>query len=485
MNKKPLDDYIRQLEEQGLVSGCSVGSDERVRRVEHVSYNSMDVRPGTLFICKGKNFKEEYLLSAIEKGAFCYIAEKKMTDRIPYILTGDMRKAMSETGGLFYDRIWNKKLRMIGITGTKGKSTTASFVKAILDDHRRSKGEGEIGFISGIYTYDGQNKVKSPQMTTPETLELHRLLAGCVDNGCGYLVMETSSQALKYERTAALEYEACAFLNIAEDHISDAEHHDFADYFDSKLKIFEQSKIACINSDIEPEYFARIKEAAERNGCRVITFGKTEEADYYGYDMTSTARSLSFKVKHEDSLEDITVSIGGIHNASNALAAIAIAGALEAPFESIKRGLSSVKVSGRMELYTLKDENVDVIVDYAHNKLSYRTLFENVKKLYPGKKIMLVAGCVGGKAQNRRKELAEAINAYVDRAVLTEQYPGSEPVEKICGEIKRHIAPDKSVTVVEDRDEAISFACREAKDGWVIIAAGSDEDRERVERYTK
>lgn len=485
MAEKLLQDYIMHLKELGLVLDCDYCDAGKNSLVKYVSYNSMDVKTGTLFICKGKNFKEEYLESAIEKGAFCYVAEKRISEKIPAVIVSDMRKAMSEIGMIFYDNIWNEKLKMVGITGTKGKSTTASFLKAIMDEYQRAHGGRDAGFISGIYNYDGCIKMKSPKMTTPETLQLHKLLADCAENGCRYLIMETSSQALKYERTAALKYEACAFLNIAEDHISDSEHRDFEDYFCSKLKIFEQSSLACINADIEPEYFERIKKAAEKNCRRVMTFGETDSADYYGYDLRTTARDIRFKLRHPEGTEDITVSIGGAYNISNALAAISLARALDVPFENIKRGLSSVKVSGRMEIYSLVDKDVDVIVDYAHNKLSYQTLLKNIKQLYPDRKIMLVSGCVGGKAHNRRKELADVINNYVDKAVLTEQYPGNEPVEKICREIKQYISSEKESVIIPDRDEAVAFACQEAENGWVVIAAGSDEDRDRVERYVK
>ena len=239
MTKKNLGEFLSLLERQGLLLEADV-LDAGEKQVEHISYNSMDVKEGTLFICKGMNFKEEYLEDAIEKGAVCYMSEKKIRADFPYILVSDMRRAMSDTGAFFYDEIWNKKLQMIGITGTKGKSTTATFVKSIMDDYCRSIGEKEIGFVSGIYTYDGRHKVKAKKMTTPETLQLHKILADCAENGCKYLVMETSSQALKYDRTRALRYKVGGFLNISEDHISDREHPDIEDYFASKLKLFSR-----------------------------------------------------------------------------------------------------------------------------------------------------------------------------------------------------------------------------------------------------
>lgn len=476
MKIKELNTFLSVLEEENLVTKTRIDASIMSHKVKHISYNSMEVEDSTLFICKGLNFKEKYLQDAIKKGAFCYVAEKEIDSDFPHIIVDDMRKVMSILGSLFYDEIWNEKLEMIGITGTKGKSTTATFVKAIMDNYCISKGEKEIGFISGIYTYDGAEKIKAKKMTTPETLQLHKLLADCAQNGCKYLVMETSSQALKYDRTKALKYKVGGFLNISEDHISDREHPDIEDYFGAKLKIFKQCETACINLEMEPKYLKRVLEAAKKDCEEIITFGRVEGADYYGYDVTSTPSRLEFKVKHKDGVENIVVSIGGFYNASNALAAIAITRALGVPFENIKKGLANVKVAGRMELYHMTNKNVDVIVDYAHNKLSYQTLFENVKKLYPKRKILLVFGSHGNKAYNRRKDLGELANIYADKIVLTEQDPGTESVLDICNQIKEHISPEKPVVTIVDRGEAIDAACQMIEDDWVMVIAGNGAD---------
>ncbi len=490
--KKNLNAYIDLLLSQGLADQVVVFDEAAGEQtVEYLSYNSMDVKPGTLFICKGLNFKDEYLADAIARGAVAYIAERpydglEAAKELPHVIVSDMRRTMSEVSGFYHDRVWNEGLQMIGITGTKGKSTTATFVKSIMDHYCLSQGKKEIGFLSGIYTYDGSRKVKAKKMTTPETLELHSHLASCVENGCEYLVMETSSQALKYERTAALNYKVCGFLNVSEDHISDREHPTIEDYFQSKLMIFEQSETACINMEMEEKYLSRVLDAARGASCKISTFGRVPGADYYGYDVESTPSSLKFKVDYTDGVdedgqpvkktEDILVSIGGFYNASNALAAIAMTRALGVPFENIKAGLANVKVAGRMELYTMPNKHVDVIVDYAHNKLSYQTLFENVKKLYPDRKILLVFGCHGNKAYNRRKDLGELAEQYADKVVLTEQDPGTESVIDICNQIKEHLSPEKVAATIVDRGEAIQYACELVDDNWVMVIAGNGAD---------
>lgn len=479
MEKKSLKTYIDLLAEKGLLIDAKGNAEDFAKEISYISYNSLDVQPQTLFICKGIHFKEEYLQDALKKGAIAYLSERKMDNippSVPYLLVNNMRKAMSEVSALFFDHIWNEKLTMIGITGTKGKSTTATFVKAIMDAYLKAQGKKEIGFLSGIYTYDGSEKVKAKKMTTPETLELHRHLARCAENGCEYLVMETSSQALKYDRTADLHYKIGGFLNISEDHISDREHPDIEDYFSSKLRLFKQCEIACVNMETDAKYLERVLAEAKKQCRQVITFGRMEEADYYGFDVASTPSHLTFKVRYRGEIEEMIVSIGGYYNASNALAAIAMTHALGVPFAYIKEGLAHVKVAGRMELYQMKHKNVDVIVDYAHNKLSYQTLFENVKALYPNRKILLVFGCHGNKAYNRRKDLGELANLYADKIVLTEQDPGTEDVNAICDQIKAYLDKEKPVVTIPDRGEAIEAACEMVEDNWVMIIAGNGAD---------
>ncbi|MBR4410077.1 MAG: UDP-N-acetylmuramoyl-L-alanyl-D-glutamate--2,6-diaminopimelate ligase, partial [Firmicutes bacterium] len=177
--KKTLKEYIDLLFSQGLIDRMTVLDESLLEQeIEYISYNSMDVKPGTLFICKGLNFRDEYLADAISRGAVAYLGEKEFdnVEGVPYAVVNDMRRTMSEVSAFFHECIWNDGLQMIGITGTKGKSTTATFVKAIMDDYCKSQGKKEIGFLSGIYTYDGERKVKAKKMTTPETLELHRHL---------------------------------------------------------------------------------------------------------------------------------------------------------------------------------------------------------------------------------------------------------------------------------------------------------------------
>ncbi len=505
---KKLADFLNMLAESGLRAGDNSDSADFDIDIKDITYNSLEAGEGALFLCKGAGFKQEYLRDALEKGAAAFVCEAGSKvqeaceadaefEEIPYIVVNNMRRALSKISAFFFDRSWDK-IKLIGVTGTKGKSTTTSMIKSILDIHSGK----EIGFSSGIYTYDGKNREKAYKLTTPETIELHRILDGCVKNGCEYLAMEVSSQALKYDRTLDLNFAACAFTNISRDHISEAEHKDMEDYFTSKLKIFRQSRIGCVNLDMDPQYMSRALDFARKNCEKTVTFGMNEiggiEPDIYGKEVDEKPGYLILKAVVFGKEEEFRVNIGGGYNAYNALCAIAVTASLGVPTETIRKGLETVKVMGRMETYTLKD-GVDVIVDYAHNKMSYQVLFDYVKKQYPDRKVGFVFGCVGGKAFNRRKEAGEIAEKYADFVVITELDPGMEDINKICSEILSYIDHKEKAIIITDRDTAVYTALKKAQDmeNCVLVLAGgsdaymkrgnkiypSDTDGERVQKY--
>lgn len=476
--KKSLNEFLRVLEENGLVVEAKINEADGERLVNDISYNSMDVNEESMFICKGLYFKDVYLEDAIAKGAFCYVAERIINKDVSYIIVNDVRKSMTVIGSFFYDSIWNDKLTMMGITGTKGKTTTTTFVNSIMNDYMDTLGLQKISFLSGNYTFDGVHTRNPKKMTTLETLELHKHLADSIENGCKYMVTEVSSQAVKHGRTDALKFKVATLVNVERDHISDIEHPDFEDYFSCKLGLFKQSEIACINLDLNEEHVARNLEVAKEYCKKIYTYSRyKEEADFYGYDTETGPEELCFKCKHEGGVEDIVVSIGGDYNTSNALAAIAMTRALGVPFENIKNGLANVKVEGRMEIHRIPSKNVDVVVDFAHNTISYNALFGNVHKFYPNRKIMLVFGCRGDKAYNRRKDLGELANQYADKIILTEQDHATEKVVDIAHQIMEHIDEGKVLEIIEDRGEAITKACEVIENDWVLVIAGNGADR--------
>ena len=477
--------YLELLEDHKLVSSYKIGTENQNSLIHYISYNSMDIEKDTLFVCKGSHFSVDYLKSAVEKGASSYISETKYDlgkadGSVSYIIVNDIRKTMALIADYYYNQIW-KDLKVIGITGTKGKSTTAYFMKFILDEYLKDKKKPVSAIISGIDNYDGVINEES-HLTTPEAMELHKHFSNAVNSGIEYLSMEVSSQALKYGRTLGITFEVGCFLNIGEDHISDVEHSSFDDYLESKLKLFRQCRMACVN--INSDQIDRVMEASKE--CpNVVTFGLDEKADVYGYDIIKSGKSITFMVRTKDFVKEFKITMAGLFNVQNALAAISISQCLKIPMSYVSAGLKKARVSGRMEVYTSKSSKVQVIVDYAHNKMSFETLFQSTLKEYPNKKITIVFGCPGKKAQRRRQELGEIAGKYSDQVYITEEDAGEEPVLKICEEIAQHVEKqDCSYAIIPDREEAIREAITKADDNTVVLITGKGRET-RQKRGTK
>lgn len=468
--KHGLKEYLSLLTENKLVLEHEINSTD----IEYISYNSKDIKKNTLFICKGAHFREEYLQNAVNSGAVCYISDKKYDNvQCGCIIVSNLRRAMALCVNLYFERVW-EGLNLVGITGTKGKSTTTYFLKYILDEYLQSMKKPLCGYISSIDTFDGVNLFES-HLTTPEPIELNRHFKNACDSKMEYLVMEVSSQALKYDRVYGVEFKVGCYLNIGEDHISDIEHPDFDDYFHSKLKLFSQCETACVCLDSQ-----RTEEALKAaEGCkRVITFSSLDSsAEVYGYDIKKVGNDTSFKVRTSEFDREFMLTIPGLFNVQNALAAIAVCKALDIPEHFIYVGLMKARSSGRMEIYTNVDSRAVVIVDYAHNKLSFENLYESVLKEFPGRKIFTVFGCPGKKAFQRRRDLGTLAGHYSDKVFLTEEDSGEEPLLDICREIAEYVkAEECPYEIIEDRGEAIRKAIFSADTDSIILVTGKGNE---------
>lgn len=296
MIERKVKDYINELKKYDELVDCNFENEILDVNICNVTYNSNDVTSNTLFICKGVNFKVEYLEDSIKKGAVIYVSSKKYNVKIPYILVKDIRRSLSIISQMYFE-FPQKKLNTIGITGTKGKSTTTSYIKEILDEYSKANLKENTAYISTIETYDGIEK-KASHITTPESYELERHFANAVKSNIQNVVMEVSSQSLSknYGRLHMVNFDIGVFLNISKDHISNVEHPTFEDYFSCKLKMLKKSKIACINLDMD--YFKRVEEEAYKNCKKVITFStKNSNADVFAYDIRKDGFNTLFKVK--------------------------------------------------------------------------------------------------------------------------------------------------------------------------------------------
>ncbi len=472
----PLGDYWQALIQHQLLAASDPLKADLSREVPLVSCDSRSVIPGTLFLCKGAAFHSGYLRQAAAQGAIAYVSETEYPDvpELPAILVTDIRRAMA----LLADLAWGHPsgaIPITGITGTKGKTTAAYFLKSILDSQRQAEGKRPTAILSTIVTDDGLER-RPATLTTPEPLDLQRHLWNAVSADTGYVTMEVSSQALKYHRVTGVALSTAVFLNIGEDHISPVEHPDLEDYFSSKLMIFRQAGRACVNLD--SDFADRVLSAAAV--CpQVLTFSKTDPAAHIFADqITTQPGSISFRVRTPRYSREMALPMSGLFNIDNALAAIAVAEGYGIAEEAVFEGLRRAVVPGRMETFTSADGLITAIVDYAHNGMSLEALLSSVRTEYPGRQLTVLFGCTGGKGLDRREGMGNAAGRWADRILLTEDDPGDEEVASICDDIGRYIAPHgKTWTTIPDRTTAISTAILEADTPAVVVLAGKGAEQ--------
>lgn len=381
-----IDVAIKALEDENILIDKKISG---ARYIDYISFDSRDIKANTMFFCKGVNYKEEYLVDSISKGAICYVSEKKYDNVLSdYIIVSDVQRAMAVIGKEFYKNSYND-IETIAITGTKGKTTVTFFLSNILDEFTKERN----GIISTISTYTKITDAES-HLTTPEALELERLFYEAKISNLKYLTMEVTSQAYKKDRVYGVNFKNGMFLNVSEDHISDAEHPNFEDYLECKLKLIDNSNRMIINKDMD--YFNTVFDRCK--GKEVITYGASPDSDYHYCNINKNDCGFTFDVVNprEKYSHTFTINMQGRFNIENAVAAITMAKTLGVDDESIEKGLRKTQVQGRMNVF---DKNgITVIVDYAHNELSFTKLYESIKLDYAGRRIVSVGGGPGRKS---------------------------------------------------------------------------------------
>lgn len=484
MNTTNLASLAALLEEQGLLAGThNLTAEAGATPVTGADCDSRVVRAGHVFVCKGAAFKPAYLTSALQEGAVAFLCDEAHADEltaaapgVPALVASNLRRAMALVSAEAFGHP-DEDVRVVGITGTKGKSTVSYMLRAVLDGDEPGSGTGVIGSID---TYDGVENLESHN-TTPESPDLWRHIANTREAGLPFLDMEVSSQGLKYDRVLGLTLEVACFLNIGRDHISPVEHPDFEDYFESKLLIFDQARSAVINMDCDQaDVVARRAEKC----ARVLRFSAEgrEGADVWATDVRSALGRVSFTA-HTPSWEgEVTLAMPGLFNVDNALATIAICELLGIGKERIVPALARATVPGRMELLGDPGARVVALVDYAHNKLSYQRFFPSVKKEFPGYRIIALFGAPGGKAYERRTELPQEAAKWSDYLIYTEEDPAHDPVEEICAQMAEATPEGTPYEVICDREEAVRRSVELAYEGEgpaiVCLLAKGDETRQ-------
>lgn len=429
-----------------------------------------EIKQGSVFVCiTGAVYDgHNYVADMAKKGATAVIVEKEVDapEGLTVIKVKDTRYALAMASAAYYGYP-AEELKVIGITGTKGKTTTTYMVKSILE------GIGhKVGLIGTIESIIGDEVIPSKN-TTPESFTIHQYFRKMVDAGCDCVVMEVSSQGLKLHRTAGIPFEIGIFTNLGEDHIGPNEHESFEDYKSCKGLLFKQCKIGIAN--IDDAYFEAVFEGAT---CRVETFGFSEQADLRASDVEFLSSPGHLGVQYQVSgLMDMEVEIDipGTFSVYNSLTAIAVCRHFDAPKEKILSALKKAKVKGRIEMVKVS-EDFTLMIDYAHNAMSLQSLLTTLKEYNP-KRLVCLFGCGGNRAKARRYEMGEVSGNLADLTIITSDNPRFEEPQDIINDIKCGIDKTRGQYVeIIDRKEAIRYAIEEAQVGDVIVLAGKGHE---------
>ena len=442
--------------------------------IKGVESNSQKIEKGFIFVAiKGFTVDgHEYLEKAVKAGASALVVQSgcdleliKKYEDITVVMVPDTRKALAIISSNFYGNP-SKKLKLIGVTGTKGKTTTTFMIKEILE-----KAGKKVGLIGTIATYINGKKIGDSDRTTPESLELQKIFALMVKEKVEYVVMEVSSQSLKLHRVEGCEFETAVFTNLSEDHISEKEHPDMKDYLESKLKIFNMAKKAFVN--IDDVHGAKIPSILE--GKDLTTYGIDNYCDVLAKDITITNSYVDFKVKMGEKNERVKVGIPGRFSVYNSLAAICVTKQLGVDTETIKSALLEVRVPGRSELVD-NPKGLTIMIDYAHSPESLENILRATKSYTRGK-VISVFGCGGDRDKRKRPIMGEISGRIADYTIITSDNPRTEEPQEIVNQIENGIKKTKgNYTVIVDRIEAIKFAINMAKKNDIIILAGKGHE---------
>ena len=442
--------------------------------INNIDNNSKNIKEGDVFIAiKGFDFDgHDFVSDAVKQGAIAVVLDMsadlkkiKISKNTTVILVENTRKCLAKMACNFYGNP-AKKLRLVGVTGTKGKTTTTFMIKSILE-----KAGKKVGLIGTVANYIGDKCLGESSRTTPDSLELQRIFAQMVKEKVDIVVMEVSSQSLKLDRVAFCEFEYGVFTNFYKDHISPKEHPDLEDYFNSKSKLFTMCKQGFINADD----FKGTKIQALNSSCEFKTYGIDNFADMLAKDITITNKSVDYKLKIQDRNERIKVNIPGRFSVYNSLAAISVALKYGATVDNIKDALLEITVPGRSEMVA-NDKELAIMIDYAHTAESLQSILQAVKSYTKGN-VICVFGCGGDRDSSKRPLMGEAVGKIADLAIITTDNPRTENPMDIINEIEKGIKKTKGkYKVIEDRKEAIKEAIKVASKRDIIVLAGKGHE---------
>ena len=434
--------------------------------VQSLSADSRDVRYGDLFFCLkgGACDGHEFAVQAVKRGAVAIVCERELEVEVPQVIVPNARYAVSKMGSFFYGDP-AKKVKVVGVTGTNGKTTTAHLIASILRAAGRKV--GVIGTLGITYA----KKQIAPDLTTPDPLFLYSTLADMSACGVEYAVMEISAHALHFEKDAAIVYEACVFTNLTQDHLDFFKTMDA--YSAAKRKVFlsDRAPLAIVNGD---DSLGReiITMRAAFPFLKTVSYGMETPTDAFAVLTQEKMCSSEFMINIFDKLGSLTTTLTGRHNVYNALAAATCAFELGVGMPAIVAGIRNVKmVKGRLERVA-KYRGADVFVDFAHTPDGLEKSLTSLKEHCEGR-LVCVFGCGGNRDKEKRPKMGEKAAKTADYCVITSDNPRFEDPMDIIRQIEEGFQRcSRKYVVVPDREHAIERAILSLKKGDVLLVAG-------------
>lgn len=457
-----------------LLSKIEYTGDFYDREIDFVTNSSFEATESAIFVCV-KGFSADghiFAPHAYEKGCRVFVAERSLDDLPPdatVLTVPNTRLALAQLSCALYGDP-SKEIAVIGITGTKGKTTTALMIKQVLD--RAGVPTGYIGSNGIEYC---ECKIETTN-TTPESYKLQMYLRKMADAGIKCVAMEVSSQALYLSRTAGIHFKACIFTNLSPDHIGPGEHPDFESYMAEKKKLFcdYECQTAIANGD-DPYTEKMLEDFKGERLYYSISRSSDLEADDIKLCRTESMLGVSFSYKTGDKHVFCTLPIPGDFNIYNALATISVAKLLGVDDEKLSDALSKINIDGRFETI-LAPSGACFVIDYAHNGLSLESVLKTLRKYEPDKLICLF-GSVGCRTQVRRVQMGAVAARYADLSILTSDNPDTEDPVAIINEIATQFESKGSYISIPDRKEAIKYAYGIAQNGDIVLLAGKGHEK--------
>lgn len=439
--------------------------------IEKIQYDSRKVNKHDIFVCLS-GFEvdgHEFAGKAIEAGASVIICEKDLnfdsiSDEVTVLRVEEGRKVLASISANYYGHP-TKKLKLIGVTGTNGKTTSVYILKSILE-----KAGEKVGLIGTIANYIGDEKVKS-ERTTPESLELQKLFKDMVDKGCKYCVMEVSSHSLQLDRVYGCNFEVGIFTNLTRDHLDF--HETFDNYYNAKFKLFERSKTSVVNTD--DNYGYRVINDLNKLSKNIVTYSIKDSSDFKAYDINLEEKDVIFKVNESE----YKCVLPGQYNIYNALGVISAVKTLGIGDEAIKSGLLDVTVPGRCERIGSKyNVPYEIIIDFAHTPDGLKNILETLRT-FTKNRLIAVYGSGGDRDKIKRAELGRVGSEIADVVIITTDNPRNEEPMDIIKEIVFGIEKTNYLAI-ENRVEAIRLALEMAEPGDTVVMAGKGHETYQI-----